>query len=137
MKAEHIQIDKKGRTITSDRGAAILSAYESQFIESMHLFCALHLTRNLKPFGNVMTYFWDARNATTEHDHLQAMAKLQALSVSTIPSDRYMASQGKGMYEYLTAKVGDRKWALHEFIAAGQMLYNMKKTNELVIIYKS
>ena len=112
--------------MTSDRGAAILSAYESQFIESMHLFCALHLTRNLKPFGNVMSYFWDARNATTEHDHRQAMAKLQALSVSTIP---HMASQAKGMYEYLTTKVGDRKWALLEFITAGQMLYNIMSSN--------
>jgi hypothetical protein len=47
-----LDLDVTGTVITSDRGAAIGKTYEDCFNNAVHIYCGVHLKRNLKEHGN-------------------------------------------------------------------------------------
>ena len=131
MKGEQIQIDRKEATITSDRGGAILASYESEFILTMQLFCAKHLERNLKPYGqSLVGDFWRARDAPTKARYDEAMEAIRAKGIPRDPQHPTKSErQAAGMYDYLMNKVGDRGWAMYQFYEREQRVYGIRSSN--------
>ena len=106
----------------SDRGSAIMKSVPSKLPLAIHVYCALHLCRNLedKRIPRRFTYlFWAARNADSLYAHEVAMEK--------------MKEQCPKMFEYMS-KI-DGVWAIHSLIRDDIPIYEVQSSNSVEQIF--
>ena len=60
----------------SDRHRGLLHGVKTHFPESRHLFCVVHLLRNIFGAGLKTSFFWSAVEATTEKEFNESLASL-------------------------------------------------------------
>ena len=118
LKESGVNLDKESIIIVSDRGKAIIKAVLDKMTKAYHHFCPLHIEGNLKAagFGDALSLFWLARNATTEAEHNKYMTVIKNRKVI-----------GERMYAYLKSITDN--WQVHLVVSKGLMLYGFKSSN--------
>ena len=111
--------DREDVIVVSDRGGAVNKSINNSFIHSFHMFCAIHLLRNLEQFKTLNTFlFWSARNATTLNEYLKSMDEIK--------------KQCRPAYNYL---ISIENWQLYKIHDAGVRCYGSRSSNVIEQIF--
>ena len=117
-----VALNAQNIVVMSDRGSAILKSVPSKLPLAIHVYCAVHLCRNLeeKKIPRCFTYlFWAARNAESLYAHEVAMEN--------------MKEECPNMFSYLSAING--VWAIHSLIANDIPIYEIQSSNSVEQVF--